>query len=295
MKSYPTLPPLAEVPEILDGGHLWIQEFVDGGLLRFRLDESGHLEIAGQVGVFDHGDVPLHYDRSVGYLRSTVDTAVLERGVSDPSSIVYFCVATYRRRVDYDWGRLAPVLGHDVWSGPDESFLAPDVVEKVFERIGIESVPTVEKERRAIDFDPASYELPASHFRDGPVAGVVVRNKAGGRGVIRTEGIDWDVDGIDLDADGIDVDENEVDAIAAGGSTPDLVEERLTRGRIDGLADELTSAGWPVTTETLFDRALSAFAREVGPDSLDALDPGDLRAAIADRTSRYVVDESVDR
>ena len=288
MKSYPTLPPLADVPEILDGGHLWIQEFVDGGLLRYRLDESGHLQIAGEDGVFDHGDVPLHYDRSVGYLRSTIDAAVLERGVSDPSAIVYFGVATYRRRVDYDWERLPPVLGHDVWSGPDKSFLSPDVVEKVFERIGLESVPAVEKERRAIDFDPASYELPVSRFRDSPVAGVVVRNKAGGRGVIRSEGIDWDVDGIDMD-------ENEVDAIDDGGSTPDLVEARLTRGRIDGLADELTSAGWPVTTETLFDRALSAFAREVGPDSLDALDPGNLRAAIADRTSRYVVDESVDR
>ena len=309
MKSYPSVPPLAAVPEILDGGHLWIQEHVDGGLLRFRLDESGRLEIAGDDGVFDYDDVPLHYDRAVDYLRSTIDTAMLERGVSDPSSIVYFGVATYRRRIDYDWERLPPVCGHDVWSGPDESFLSPDVVMKVFERIGLESVPAVEKERRAVDFDPTSYELPASRFRDGPVAGVVVRNKAGGRGVIRAKGIDWDADaivrdaagigrggdGIDWGADGSDIDGNEVDAIAAGGSAPDLVEAKLTRGRLDRLADELTSDGWPVTAETLFDRALSAFAREVGPDPLDALDPGDLRAAIADRTSRYLADGPVDR
>ncbi|WP_290818651.1 hypothetical protein [Halovivax sp.] len=273
MKPYPPIPSISEVPDLLEGGHLWLQEYVDGAPLRVRLESSGAIVAGDADRPFERDAVPVHYRRAVTHVRNELDRDALRRAVPDVSSVVFFGVATCRRRMDYDWERLPPYLGHDVWSATDDSFLPPDTVEKIFERLGLAPAPAIAKELRAVDFDPEGYDFPASRWADGPVAGVIVRNKRGGRAKVVHPDLDREPERFPPDA-----------------TAESLVDERATEPRLDRLATELEREGWPVTPETLFDRALSALARELGPAAFEdgPIDEAAFRDAVAARTSRYL-------
>ena len=183
MQSFPSLPSAAETPDLFESGHLWIQELVVGAPLRFRLEPSGQVTFAGRERRFE--DPPPSLRAAVRHVRERLDRAVLMAVARDPSEVVFYGVATRHEGVDYDWERLPPFLGTDVHAAERQGFLPPDVVERTFERVGLDPVDAVEKEVRATDFDPADYDLPASAWYDGPAAGVVIRNKTGGRAAIR--------------------------------------------------------------------------------------------------------------
>ncbi|WP_232745062.1 hypothetical protein [Halorubrum aethiopicum] len=77
-------------------------------------------------------------------------------------------MATHRRAIEYDWERLPSFLGHDVWSETAGSFRPPDAAEAIFERLGLDPVNAVERERRARDFDPESYRFRRRRGTTGP-------------------------------------------------------------------------------------------------------------------------------
>ncbi|MFC6730384.1 hypothetical protein ACFQDG_17165, partial [Natronoarchaeum mannanilyticum] len=181
MKSRPPLPPIDEMrDELLGGGHLWLQEYVDGGALRFQLREDGAIRFGDRERAFEPGDPPLPYRHALAHVRENLDRQALRDAVADVGAVTFFGVATHRKSIDYDWARTPPVLGTDVWSATEKSFLPPDRVEQIFRRLGLAPVNAVRKELRAQDFDPDAYEFPASEWYDGPMAGVVVRSKTGG-------------------------------------------------------------------------------------------------------------------
>ncbi|MFC5279654.1 RNA ligase family protein [Halorubrum rubrum] len=259
MKRYPSLPTVSDAPEGLLSGHLWLLELIDGWHLRFRMTDSGLIRFGDREAVYDDpGELPDAYGHAVRHVRERFDRETLRDAVEDVSDVVFFGVATGRRTIGYDWSRTPSFLGHDVWSADAGAFRPPDAAEAIFERLGLDPVNAVERERRARDFDPESYAVPSSAWYDGPAAGVVVRNKAGGRGVIRNEitenrGGDADVErGGDAGADDV----SPTDAAATYGS-----RERLRR-----IATRIADRGRPVTTDALAERAFEAFLRERHPD-----------------------------
>jgi len=174
MKSYPTIPRVANAPEELFEGHLWLLEKVDGAQLRFQLQGSGLIRFGTRERVFDDPtELPLAYQHAVRHVRERLDRDALRQAVDDVTGVTFFGVSTHRHTVEYDWERLPPFLGIDVHTS--EQFLPPDRAEGIFERLGLEPVNAVEREVRGRDFDPNSYEIPPSAWYDGPAAGVVIR------------------------------------------------------------------------------------------------------------------------
>lgn len=253
MKQYPAVPRAADAPDLFDSGHLWIQEQVDGALLRFRLRDSGLLQFGGRERVFDRGRssgdsdaVPLAYRHAVRHVRESFDREEFRNTVADVESVVFVGEATVRRGVDYDWSRTPGLLGFDVWDADRERFLPPDSVEQIFERLGLTPVNTFSKEVRAVDFDPESFEIPDSAWRDGAAAGVVVRNKTGGRGaIVHPEYDEW---------------REESDPATA--PAPDLADEFVTRERVERVAGDLEESGQSAGFDAVFDRLVEAIARE---------------------------------
>lgn len=201
MQPIPDLPSASQRPELFDEGHLWIQELVAGAPLRFRLEPSGRITFAGRERRFD-GDPPPSYRHAVRHVREHLDREALLAERADPSAVVFAGVATRHEGIDYDWARLPGFLGTDVHAG-EQGLLPPDVVERSFERLGLDPVAAVEKEVQAAYFDPEDYEIPASAWYDGPAAGVVIRNKRGGRAAIRTDSVRSEVEELDGDADAV--------------------------------------------------------------------------------------------
>lgn len=273
MRAFPETPAAESAPEVFDSGHLWLLERVDGAPLRFQLRDSGLLRFGDAERTYrDAADLPLSVQHAVRHVREQLDREAIRNAVDDTESVVFYGVATRYQGTDYDWDRLPPFLGVDVWSADESAFRPPDAAEGIFERLGLHPINTVERERRARDFDPESYDIPASDWYDGPAAGVLVRNKSGGRAVLENTGVGADTEPLDLPAE-------------------ELAEAYATTERFDSVATALRERGIGVTVEALFERVVEAIAREEYA-RLDAgrerLDETAFRSAVAERARAYL-------
>lgn len=178
------IPSFDPLDSVVDGGHLWLHELVDGFPFSFVVEDGGWLAVAGPEGRIN-GEIAPKFRPAMRFIRETVDRSIL---ADVPDDAVFSGVATVFRRIEYDWDRLPAFLGTEVRSG--DGLLAPDAAEHAFTRLELPTVPTFEKEVAARHFSIDAYEVPDSHWRDGSPLGVLVRNKAGGRGRFRTPGFD---------------------------------------------------------------------------------------------------------
>jgi len=286
MRSFPPLPDLlaSDSPDDVLRGHLWLLELIDGTGFRFRMEDSGLLRFGGPETVYPDLDAaPLAVRPAIRHVRARFDREALRASVDDPAGVTFFGVATHRRGVDYDWERIPPFLGTDVWSGtlretdgpPPETdsspgaFRPPDAAAAIFDGVGLDPINAVERERNARDFAPESYPIPESAWCDGPAAGVVVRNKRGKRGRIVREraGSDPDIDTADPER---------------------LADRYATPARLDRAVDSLDRGGAPPTVGMLADRLAEVVARETPVRfgerrSGSTLDPERFHATLLDR------------
>lgn len=274
MKEYPSIPRVANAPDgLFESGHLWVLEKIDGAALRFQLRESGAIRFGDRSRVYDDPEaVPAPYEHAVRHVRERLDRGALRNAVNDVESVVFFGEATHRHTIEYDWDRLPSLLGFDVWSESEGSFRPPGAVQGIFERLGLEPVNAVERELHTRDFDRESYAIPMSAWYDGPAAGVVIRNKRGGRAKL-------------LHSDVREGDETiPVDALAE-----ELAETYATDRRFEKLAHE--RGGRDITFETLYDRALMDIVREAHKQLYHGSSSVDLpafRSAVAARTRAFL-------
>ena len=314
MRRFPPLPDLDDpnAPDDLLEGHLWLLELIDGTGLRFSMDESGLLRFGGPEATYaDLDAAPLALRPAVRRVRSRFDREALRGAVTDPAAVTFLGVATHRRGTDYDWDRTPPFLGTDVWTGSDGgtdpepsdgAFRPPDAAAAIFEGVGLDPVNAVAREVNARDFDPDGYAVPASAWRDGRAAGVVVRNKRGGRGKIAREAGDDGDDGDDGDgfrAEGDDpTDAGTDDPTDAGTDDPtdpdDLAATHAGRERFERIVAALERRGEPATVDAVADRTVEAVARETrlrfGEGEADParVDPARFRASVVERARAFL-------
>lgn len=276
VKEYPSVPHAADAAALFDGGHLWVQELLDGAHLRFRMGPSGVVQFGDRERVFRDGDVPLAYEHAVRHVREALDREALRGAVDDAGSVVFFAQAMHQQSVPYDWHRTPSVLGVDVWDETAGRFLPPDAVERVYERLGLEPVNTFEKEVRSADFQPESATFPASAWRDGAAAGLFLRNKTGGRAKLPNPAVE-------LDAEPKPLTESAEELAARYAS-----DERLRR-----VAEGVEAREGAVTFESLFDRAFESILRETHArlaHGQTAVEVGEFRSAVAARCRAWLTE-----
>lgn len=276
MKTFPSIPRVADAPDdLFEEGHLWLTEKVDGAKFRFRLRESGLIQFGDRDRVYDDPDaVPEPYQHAVRHVRANLDREALRNAVDDVEALVFFGEAMHRQTIDYDWDRTPSFLGFDVWSARKDRFYPVDTVERIFDRLGLQSVNVFERERRARDFDPDAYSVPRSAWYDGPAEGVVVRNKRGQRATLLHPSFREIEETVPLDA-----------------SAAELAAKWATRKRFETLSSELEAHDRPVTFETLYERVLEEIIREEHKRLYHADDPVDMRAfrsEVSARTRRFL-------
>lgn len=263
MKPLPSLPDVGDATGLFESGHLWIQELVAGAPLRVRLESDGTLSFADRERPIDEASQSLR--AAVSHLERDLDRSALLAAADDPSGVVLFGVATRYEGVPYDWDRLPPFLGTDVWSDTRDAYLPPDVVERTFERLGIAPVNAVQKEVDARHFDLAGYDLPDSAWYDGPAAGVVFRNKTGDRAVLRN-----------------------AEARTDPGSFPDDPEDLaaavVTGARVGRVTAGLTNPAF----DGVFERTLAAVAREEHARLPPTVEDRAFRSAVAEQVRDHM-------
>lgn len=271
MHPFPPTPSVDDAPaDLFASGHLWLQEWLVGAPLRFRVDDAG-TSFGDRERSFDQWDEPLGYRCAARHVRERFDADAVRAEVADPTDYVFYGVATRDEGIDYDWSRLPPFLGCAVYSA-ERGFLPPDAAERAFDRLGLEPVNAFEKEVPTRDFHPDRYETPSSAWYDGPAAGTLVRNKRGDRAVISSSTV----------------------APAGEPSAPvdaeTLVERYVTDERVDRTADALAAEGRP-SVDAVLDRIVETIAREQYREfSAAGIDAEAFRAAAAERVARRIDD-----
>ncbi|MBX0288303.1 hypothetical protein [Haloarcula salinisoli] len=247
MKQCPEAPTLAETGEF--SGHVWVQELPTGGQFRFTVAPSGFVTFATPDGSFDAAaSVPAAFRRAAHQIAAQLDRDALEAATDAPDDITFCGIATRNEGVDYDWAAVPPFVGTDVWSGRSEAFLSPDAATGVFDRLGLPTLPAVEKEQPAAHIDLARFDesagFPPSAWRDGPAAGVLIRDKAGNRAAA------WCVEPGDPPSD---AERHSAAELAAAYATTDRIEQTVTAMSGDGTS---------VTVDGIRDRLVADVARE---------------------------------
>jgi hypothetical protein len=275
VQSYPSVPHVDAAPaSLLESGHLWLQELIDGGQLRFQLRETGVIEFADARRPF-RGEVPRRYRHAVRHVRERLDRAALRAAVEDVETVTFVGISTHRRAVPYDFAEIPSVLGVDVRDDDRAEFLPPDEAERVFDRLGLEAVNTFHREVRAADFDPTPDAVPDSAWYDGPAAGLVLRNKTGDLAALPNPDVDRKPSFEPLEGD--------ADDVAAR-----LVSDALLRRVVEGLPPDREPA-----YDAVFDRVEAELwrahhGRLTHHDT--AADPGAVSAAVGRRVGEWLAD-----
>jgi len=276
VKQCPETPTLDAATEF--AGHVWIQELPTGGEFRFQVAPSGLVTFATAKQSVDTADsVPMAHRRAARVIDEQLDRDALAAATDDPGDVTFCGIATRNEGVEYDWESVPAFVGVDVWSGRNERFLSPDAVTGVYERLGLPALPAVEKERPAAHADFTRFEdragFPQSAWRDGPAAGVLIRDKAGGRAAA------WWVDRTATQAA---VEQRSAVDLAAAHATPERIEQTITM---------LQRGDDEVSVDTIRDRLVTDVAREA---YVDLFSDGEFvasstafRSAVAERVQQH--------
>ncbi len=270
MQSFPSRPPVAQAPTaLLEHGHLWIEELIAGLPLRFRMDETGLLTFGSDQTVFDRDAIPLNYQHAVRAVREQFDRQRFRTAVATPEAITFFAVTVQHCGIPYDWSTAPALLGIEIWDGIAGNYRGPAAVQQIFTQVGLQPINTIDRERHVRGFDPEQYAMPASAWYDGPVAGIVLRDKTGNRGVLR------------------------------GGAFPDSTPPEHTLGTISEdiitdqwlttLVADLQAMDEPLTVTTVTNRGLERLAREnwaIGTDQGPPIER--LRTRLSEQLARVL-------
>jgi hypothetical protein len=278
MTPFPEMPSLEASSEFR--GHLWVQELPTGGRFRFSVADSGLVTFATADETFTGVDaVPPPYRRAADTVGTQLDRAALRDALDQPEQVTFFGLATRDEGLDYDWTALPPFVGIDVWSSRGDGLLPPDTATTVVERLGLPTLPAVEKELRAAHTDLGRYEpataFPASVWREGPAAAVLIRDKTGGRARVQHPDRDPLPDPVTRDPA----------ALAADHATDDRIARAI---------DDLTARGVSPAADDICTRLVGDLAREHythlrGPTGHVTATQA-FQSAVAARVQRYLRD-----
>ena len=229
-------------------GHVWVQELPTGAEFRFNVAASGLVTFATARQSSDTAaDVPPQFRLAADRINQRLDREALEAATDDPSDVTFCGIATRNEGIEFDWQQVPAFVGVDVWSGRQDRFLPPDSATSVYERLGLPTLPAIDKEVAAAHADFTQYTdesaFPQSAWRDGHAAGVLIRDKSGERATAWCD---------------------ELDTQPALDSRPaaELATEYATADRIERVAATLRTEEHPVTVDTVRDRLVSEVARE---------------------------------
>jgi len=245
VKQCPETPALDEVAF---SGHVWVQELPTGGEFRFQVAASGFVTVATTEQSFDTVvAVPPQCRRAAELINERLDREALEAATDDPSDVTFCGIVTRAAGVEYDWDSVPPFVGVDVWSGQQGQFLSPDAATAVFDRLGVPTLPAIDKELAAAHADFARYAdesgFPQSAWRDGQAAGVLIRDKSGTRGVAWSH-------------------RHSHEPPSEPQSAEEVAAEYATKRRIERTIAALRAGDQPVSVDAIRDRLIADVARE---------------------------------
>lgn len=179
--KYPKIKRIGE-PEtkgVLDG-KVSIQEKIDGGNFRFAVI-NGKLIFGSRTRrlTSDHGEdtnVAKGFKRCIDYVREKVTDKIEQY-----PNMIFFGENCVKHTINYDWEKMPPFLGFDIYSFDENRFMNDTYVKNVYHELGLETVPYLES-HEDLSIDLINDDLvPISKYalhsaKDKKAEGIVIKN-----------------------------------------------------------------------------------------------------------------------
>jgi len=205
MKKFPSIKRIGDAQNngILESGKLAIQEKLDGANFRFMAEqhfgdeyrERGRNLVFGSRNVCykNERDRNKTFDHAVEFVRDNANIPALLEAEAGCGPLVLYGEAMHPHTFDYDWDNTPSFLGFDVYSVDREQFLEIELVEELFEKVGLPTVPllytgeAVALPETLLD-EKTGVAVPESEYRNGVAEGVVIKNEdTGQRAKVRSQ------------------------------------------------------------------------------------------------------------
>jgi hypothetical protein len=121
-------------------GLVYIQEKIDGANLRFYVTNTGKLVFGSRTQQLTSSDgedtnVAKNFKRGLEYVKDKLK----DKDLTKYSRYVFFGEACFKHTLNYDWDKIPPFLGFDVYDTVTEKYV--DNALHIFEELGLEHVP----------------------------------------------------------------------------------------------------------------------------------------------------------
>lgn len=162
------------------GNHISIQEKIDGGNFRFMLKQNRIIFGSRETLLGDEKiqtQNAKQFKRCIDHIIDKIDRTVLEKSYKE--SMIFFGENCIKHTVNYDWNKIPPFLGFDIYNLKTKRFLLGSDANKHFELLNLKFVPIL-----AEDFYPNSplhslvrkTEFTSKYSVDGKAEGIVIKN-----------------------------------------------------------------------------------------------------------------------
>lgn len=149
-----------------------IQEKVDGGNLRLMVKNTQLILGSRNCTMDSDMENSKNWKRCTDFIKSKL----LGFNLKELEHRIYYLEACIKHSIHYNFDKMPPVLGFDIYDMKTNSFLSYKQAKTEFERLGITFVPII-KEVKAKDIKVLTdKDIPQSRYYSGMAEGIVFKN-----------------------------------------------------------------------------------------------------------------------
>jgi len=149
-----------------------IQEKIDGGNFRFMYLDGSFIFGSRTQELEEDKQEEMAWKRCIGYVKRVSNKDILH----EMSHCIFYGECCTRHSTPYDFEKMPPYLGFDIYDLDSHTFIHWVLAKKVFEDIGLYFVPVITT-IKAKDMKPLTdKDVPKSEYYDGQAEGIVFKN-----------------------------------------------------------------------------------------------------------------------
>ena len=120
-----------------------IEEKIDGGNFRYYITEHGEVVVGSRNNLLDlKGNNTKNFWRCSEFVKEKLYAYGTEN-LKKFGNYIFYGECCIKHTLNYDWEKIPPFLGFDIYDCEQERFLEYNVVKEIFEKLGLPQVPLV--------------------------------------------------------------------------------------------------------------------------------------------------------